>query len=167
MQLFKEFGFEPTFFFAQIINFLIIAAIFKRFLYKPVLKTINDRKRAIEKGLSDAAKAAEDLERAEIRREEIIKEATVYSEKIIEDTKKAASELKEKLETAAHKDAEKIITDAKEQAEIEFKKASENAGNLALEISKKIVNKLISELFTKEEKAKIMARNVKRLENLS
>ncbi len=167
MQLFKDFGFDPTFFFAQIINFLIIAAIFKKFLYKPVLKVLADRKKTIEKGISDAAKAASDLEHAELKKQEIIKEATLASEKIIEDTKNVAAELKVKLEAAAKKDAEKIISDAHEQAEIEFKKASANAQDIALELSRKIVDKLITELFTKEEKEKIVARNVKRLEDLS
>jgi F-type H+-transporting ATPase subunit b len=43
----------PTFF-LEIINFLVLVWILKRFLYKPVLEAIAQRKAAIEKSLTDA-----------------------------------------------------------------------------------------------------------------
>ena len=43
----------PTFF-LEIINFLVLVWILKRFLYKPVLEAISQRKRVIEKTLADA-----------------------------------------------------------------------------------------------------------------
>ncbi len=48
-----------TTFALEIVNFLILVWILKRFLYKPVLEAIARRKTAIDKTLSDAAGAAE------------------------------------------------------------------------------------------------------------
>lgn len=166
MEILGNFGFEPTFFFAQVVNFLILAAVFQRFLYKPVLKLLNDRKKTIEKGLKDAEDAGVALEKANEKRDEIIKEATLSAEQIIEETRKNAEELRESLTTSAKEEADKIIQNAKETAEEEFKNAQKNAQDISLQLSKNIVDKILSEIFTKEEKAKIMARNIKKFQNL-
>ena len=65
MEILKNFGFEPVFFIAQIVNFLILFFVFKRFLYKPILKLLKERAREITKGLEDADNAKKTLEDAE------------------------------------------------------------------------------------------------------
>src|SRR5581483_10771761 len=97
MELFRDFGFEPTLFFAQIINFLILAYVFKRFLYKPILKVLKDREHKIKQGLKDADQAAADRQNAEAERERIIKQAGVEAEKILTETKKTAEEMKNQI----------------------------------------------------------------------
>ena len=67
MEILDSFGFDPVFFTAQIINFLILAFVFKKFLYKPVLKILSERSRKIAKGLADAENAKLALEKAKIR----------------------------------------------------------------------------------------------------
>ncbi len=167
MEILNNFGFEPTFFFAQIVNFLILAFVFKRFLYKPVLKMLADRRNQIEKGIADALNAQKQLEEAEAKHNKIIKEATLAAEKIIDETKASAEELRASLAASAKEESEKIILEAKSAADQQFKDAAEKAEDIALSLSKKIVDKVISDIFTKEEKAKIVSRNIKRLEQIS
>ena len=125
---------------------------------------LNDRKKIIEKGLKDAEEATVALEKANEARDEILKEATFQAEKIIEETKKSAEDLKDSMTMAAKSESDKIITAAREAAEIEFTNARANAEDIALELSRNIVDKILGEIFTKEEKSKIIARNIKRLE---
>ena len=49
MEILNNFGFQPTLFIAQIVNFLILAYVFKRFLYKPILKTLKDRQKTMKR----------------------------------------------------------------------------------------------------------------------
>src|SRR5437870_10658982 len=58
MEILKNFGFEPILFIAQIVNFVIIYLILKKFLYKPVLKLLKDRKQTIAGGLKQAEESA-------------------------------------------------------------------------------------------------------------
>lgn len=164
MQLFKDFGFEPTFFLAQVVNFLILAYIFKRFLYKPVLNALRTRKAAITRGLEEAEAARVALERAEAKKDEIIKAATLEAEKIIDETKKSSQALREDLTAQSKKEAEKIIAEAKTAAEIEFEKARVSAQDLSLDLSKKLLDKILSEIFTRDEREKIIKRNVRTFE---
>jgi F-type H+-transporting ATPase subunit b len=54
----------PTFF-LEIVNFLVLVWILKRFLYKPILQAIAQRKAAIEKNLADAKARQNDAEALE------------------------------------------------------------------------------------------------------
>jgi F-type H+-transporting ATPase subunit b len=50
MEILNQFGLDWKLFIAQIVNFLVIAYIFKRFLYKPILDALHKRNDAIKKG---------------------------------------------------------------------------------------------------------------------
>lgn len=163
MQLFKDFGFEPTFFVAQIINFLILAFVFKKFLYKPVLKVLKDREHKIAQGIKDAESARLELEKAEARKDEILKKATLEAEKIIDETKKSAEQIREDILVSAKRDAEKIIQEGHTMAADALESAKTQAGDLALDISKRLLDKILSEMFTKQEKEKIMQKNIEKL----
>jgi F-type H+-transporting ATPase subunit b len=162
MEILRNFGFEPVFFVAQIINFLILAAIFKRYLYKPVLKMLHDREEKIAHGLRDAESATKALADADERKDEIIREATLAAEKIIEETKKSAENLRESLAMTAKQEAEKIVRGAREAANLEFENAKTAAEKFSIDLSKKVLDRVLSEIFTKEEKTKIIERNTER-----
>lgn len=165
-KLFNDFGFEWPFFVAQIINFLILAVIFKKFLYKPILKVLRDREKKIAQGIADAELATKELEKAETRKDEIIRAATLEAEKIIEETKKSANDLHSELTQKAKDDSVKIIKEAKMLAEEEAKRIETKSHDAALDIAKSIVEKILSELFTKDERQKIMARDIKKIADL-
>ena len=162
-KLFNDFGFEWTFFIAQIINFLILAIIFKKFLYKPILKVLHDRAEKIAQGLADAEASTKALEKAEERKNEIIKAATLEAEKIIDETKKSAEEMRDELSTKAKKEADKIIEEARATAAEEVRSMENQAKDAALTISKKIVDRILSEIFTKDEREIIISRDVKKI----
>lgn len=164
MEIFKDFGFQPEFFVAQIINFLILAFIFKKYLYKPVLKVLKDRQTKIKQGIEDSEKAGIALATAEEQKDEILKRASQEAERIIESTRNEAQELKNSLMDRAKEDADRIIADGHEQAKIEFEKADAAAKIIALDLSKKVLERILDDLFTKDEKAKILKKNIQKLE---
>ena len=164
MEILNNFGFEPIFFGAQIVNFLILAFVFKKFLYKPVLKLLKDRQKQIERGISDAEAAHVALEKASTERDDIIKSATIEAEKIIDETKKSAESTRDEIIAKAKADSEKIIAEAKQTAKDEFEKAINEAKIAAVDLSKNLLDRILSEMFNENEKEKIMARNIKRLE---
>ena len=163
MEILKNFGFEPVFFTAQIINFLILFFIFKRFLYKPILKILKDRSRVIEKSLRDAENAKRALEEAETQKDKIIARAALEAEKIIKETQANAQNIREGLVQKSREEAEKIISQARDSALVEIGAAKDQARNISLELTKKVLDRVLAEFFTKEEKGKIFARNVKSL----
>lgn len=164
MDIFKDFGFQPEFFVAQIVNFLILAFIFKKYLYKPVLKVLQDRQAKIKQGIEDSEKASAALASAQEQKDEIIKKAAQEAERIIESTKNEAQSLRGSLLDQAKKDADKIIAGGHEQAKIELEKADAVAKTIALDLSKKVLERILDDIFTKDEKVKIIKKNIQKLE---
>lgn len=163
MEILKNFGFEPGFFVAQIINFLILAFVFKRFMYKPLLKMLKDREQKIKTGIEEANQAHEALEKANLEKDKLIQQASIEAEKIIENTKISAEKIKESMLEESKLASEKILVDAQTQIKSAMEKVEKDAKNLALDLSKTILDKVIHEMFTKEEKEKILKRNIQRL----
>lgn len=166
MKILENFGFEPVFFIAQIINFLILFFVFKKFLYKPILKLLKDRAQEIAKGLSDAEQAQKTLEEAQAQKDKIIAEAALEAEKIIKETQVNAQGLRDEILNKAKEEADKIILFARDSARAELAQIKDQAREISIELTKKILDRVLSEFFTNEEKGKIFSRNIKRLERI-
>lgn len=166
MEILSKFGFEPVLFAAQIVNFLILAFVFKRFLYKPILKVLKERQGKIEKGLLDAEEAQIKLAAAEEKKDAIIKAASIEAEHILDATKTGAEELKGKILTQAKQEAEKIILNSKIQADLSIETMEKRAKKASLDNSMAILDRVLETMFTRNEKEKILARSVKTLKEL-
>lgn len=163
METLENFGFEPILFTAQIINFLILFLVFKRFLYKPILKTLKERSSAIAKGLADAENAKKALEEAEAQKDKIIAKAALEAERIIEETRANAKVIREEILNKSREEAEKIISQSRDVALLELSQVKDQARDITLNLTKKLLDRVLTEFFTKGEKEKIFARNIKRL----
>lgn len=164
MELFKDFGFEPIFFTAQIINFLILAFIFKKFLYQPILKLLKEREEKISKGLADAQKAILVLEDAGVKRDKIIKNAVLEAEKIVKETKISSEEIRIDLYQKSKQQADKLMNEARQLMETEHEKLLIQAQDISVDLAKRVLDRVLSDIFTKQEKEKILQRNIKLLE---
>ncbi len=119
IELFQKIGIDWKMILAQILNFLILVFLLKKFLYKPILKEI-DEEREKEKLLKDfeerIKKEKETWEKEKEKRKKDLKKET---EKILLEAKKLAEEFKRKNIISAQKEAERIIKSAKLQAKRE------------------------------------------------
>lgn len=110
MEILKELGVNSTFF-IQLINFIILSAILYKFLFKPLNKTITDRKNKAEELVKNIEKNQKNEEEIKVKEKEIV--------------------------ANANKEAQKIISNAQKKAEEEYKEIIEKAKNEALDIIKK------------------------------
>ncbi len=69
------FGWTPQLFLSQVISFVIVAYLLRRFAYKPILAVLEERRRRIEEGLVNADKIKQELAEAEKRYAEILAKA--------------------------------------------------------------------------------------------
>ena len=75
MDMLDEFGFNPTLFVAQIINFVIIFFMLKKLLYKPVTDIIAKRDKEIRKGVKDKEEAELLMQKTQEKETEILQKA--------------------------------------------------------------------------------------------
>ena len=77
MEILKNLGFDPVMLAAQIVNFLIILYLLKRFLYKPILEMLKKREDSIKEGLKQAEEARITLEKTLQEEKKILSKAKI------------------------------------------------------------------------------------------
>lgn len=163
MEILQQFGFKPELFIAQVVNFLILAYIFKRFLYKPLLSVIKKREKTIAQGLKDAEAATVLKEETEKQRNEILKKTRKEAEGIVDEAKKTSEELRLQMREETKKEAERLMKEAKEQAEQQMQKMEKKLTDMSLTLSQDLLNNVTKNLFTEEERKQIIKRSVSEL----
>jgi F-type H+-transporting ATPase subunit b len=167
MEIIKNFGLNPVLLGAQIINFLIILFILKKYLYKPVLETLKKRQNAIKDGLKQAEDARIKLEKVVIEERNILRNAQLQSKKIIEDARLESMDIAKKMNEEAGKETVKLINDAKEQISRESieteKKLAVNTSKLAVTF----LQKALKDFFTAKEQEKITSEALRKIKKIS
>ncbi|MEO6902782.1 MAG: F0F1 ATP synthase subunit B [Bacteroidia bacterium] len=151
---------------AQIVNFLILVWLLKRYLYKPILKAIDDREKKITSKIEDANKKEADAKK---EREEFEKKNTDFDKQKKELMNKAVEEVNTKREDLLEK-AKKDAGDLRKKLEDIVK---EEQGHLADEITRRtktevfsIAKKMLKELADSNLEEKIVTVFIGRLKNL-
>lgn len=160
MELIKNFGLDPYLFVAQIINFLIVLYLLKRFLYKPMFEMLKKREATIKDGLEKARESELLLEKAGVKEKEILKKAQEESIKLIDDAKKQQLEIQRETMETTKKQVESMLADAREQIELERriteKKLTSHIGDLTI----LFLQKSLSSFFTQKEQDVIIKNAV-------
>ncbi|MBI2031128.1 MAG: F0F1 ATP synthase subunit B [Candidatus Levybacteria bacterium] len=156
MEIINNFGLDPLLLGAQIVNFLIIFYVLKRFLYKPVLGILKKREDTIKEGLRQAEDGKKLFEEAQNKEKEILTRAQNQAQTILEEAKIQTDELAKQIEQKAQKNASDIINSATEkinqEREIAEKKLSEYVSRLAVEL----LEKSASELFDAKDQKQLI-----------
>lgn len=150
----SEFGVQPILLAAQVVNFLILLFILKRFLYKPLLNVLQKRKDAIAESLKNAQEIEIKLAEAAKEKDKIIEEAAKQAEKIVNGANQAREDILEDSRKTGENLAQKIVEDAKIQMQLEQEKLRQavrsDATNLVMLVFQKITGKTINKSQQKE-----------------
>jgi len=163
MEIIKNFGVNPILLAAQVINFLIIFFILKKFLYKPVLDILKKRQITIRDGIKQAEEARIKLEKVVAEEKNILRNAQLQAKKIIEESKVEAIEQTREANESAKKRTEKMINDAREQI---TRESMETEKRLAVNTSKLAVSfleKTLKEFFSAKEQKEVLSNALRTL----
>src|SRR3989344_1553194 len=132
MEIIKNFGLDTIILGAQIVNFLIIFFILKRFAYKPILDILKKREDFIKEGLKQAEDGKKILDDALEKEKKILQEAYKKAEIIVKDARNRSIEIEKESAENTKKQAESMMIAAREQIEQE---AKETEKKIAIEVS--------------------------------
>lgn len=85
--LLGTFGIDVKLFLAQLLNFAIVVFVLSKWVFKPLMKKMEERKSIVEDGLRKAEQAEEALRGAKESEAQIIKEARIQAKDLIDDGK--------------------------------------------------------------------------------
>ena len=112
-------GFNLPGLIAQLINFGVLLLILRLFLYRPVLKLLDERKRRIQEGLERAEQAAEQALASEGEVRRAVEEARAEGQQAVARAQEGAQRLRTELEERARADAEQIVERARDEVRAE------------------------------------------------
>lgn len=104
---------------AQIVNFLIILFVLKKFFYKPIVRALEDRKKRIEESLANAQVIEEKLQKTDEKTNQILEETRNNAQIIIAQAKEEAARVVDQATVEARQIIEAAKIEAKAQMEIE------------------------------------------------
>ena len=150
----------------QIVNFGILIFLLNRFLYRPILKIVEDRNKKIEDSLKAAEATLKEKEKINELKKLAVVEAEKEAVKIVEAAKHQAdlsgkqilSEAQAEAEAAVAKKME-LLSDKLEQEE---KRLQSRVADLVITTTRQVLKSSLG----KEEQKRIVDRQIKELKHL-
>jgi F-type H+-transporting ATPase subunit b len=161
------FGINPWLLAGQIVNFLVIGWVLYRFLLKPLQANMKARSDKIARGLEDATKAKAAVEEAAQERERVLAEAYAQSSRILERARDEAERLRAAALERVGADAERMIAEARGVMALERQEMERAMQGLSIRLSGKILESVVTDLFSEEEKTRIVAEGMKRIRGVT
>ena len=156
MEILEDFGVEPILLLAQVVNFVILLYILKRFLYKPILKVLEERKKKIETSVKQSEEMQKRFDEITKKQTEILDKAKAESEQIIEGAKNEAKILADQIQLNATNAGNETIKRTQQTLEIEKQKMINEAKREIVDVVTSTTEKIVQKNLTKGDKERLV-----------
>lgn len=154
-------GINPTGLVFQIINFIILFLVLRKFLFKPISTVLSKRVEAIEKSLKDAKDIEDQKSNWVTERKKLENEAIKKSDEIINNAKKTAEKIKHEISNSAKDEYDKMIKKAKIEIESLKDKSLQDARSQLLDLVALLSSKVTMKLIDTEKDIEIINKTIK------
>lgn len=151
-EAFEKFGVNVFDFFSQAICFLILAYVLNRFVFKPVMKIVDQRRRDAEEASANNDKIRKILKESEDASSDIISKAYEHAEKLIMETKADIDVLREQEMIRTEKLAVQILEKAREESILHQEKLKLELRNEIAEVIVHLTGVLTERNLKKQDK---------------
>lgn len=118
-KLFNDFGITWPFFIAQLINFIIVIIVLKKYAFGPIIAMLEKRKHRIAEGEEKLKRIEAQLAESEERTAAALDKANADAKRLIAEAKESAATLNEEKTQEAIAKAQGILAKAEEAAKAE------------------------------------------------
>lgn len=144
-------------FFWQLLLFVGLVFLLKKFAWKPILDSVNSREEGIKNALDSAEKAKLEMQNLQADNEKLLKEARAEREEMLKEAREIKNKMIDDAKVQAKEEAGKLVTQAQASIETEKKAAiaelKSQVANLSIEIAEKVVRE---ELSNKDKQVKLV-----------
>ena len=137
--------FSSGLFFWQLILFVGLIFLLRKFAWKPILDAVNEREKTIIDSLNSAKEVQKEMESLQTENKKILQEARAESDAMLSQSKQSGKEIIVQAKADAKVEAEKIIVKAKQSIDNEKRAAMNEIKNqvaiLSVDIASKVIDK--------------------------
>jgi F-type H+-transporting ATPase subunit b len=142
------FGWNLWLFLSQVISFVAVAILLRRFAYTPILNVLHERRERIAEGLRNADKIKQQLAEAEKHHAEILAQAHAEAQKMIDEARESSAHLAERQVQEAIAAAEQVMAKAREASALEHERTmaelKRQLGRLVVDTTAKVTGKVLT-----------------------
>ena len=157
--------FDPGLIIWTTIIFTLLLIVLKKYAWKPILNSVDERNKSIEEALKAADKAKEEIASLNADNERILAEARAERDSLLKEAREIKNTIINEAKEQANTESDKILTSAKEQISNEKMKAiielKNTVAGLSIDIAEKILK---SELSDKEKQNELVVNALKNSE---
>ena len=151
----------------SILNLVILYLILKKFLFKPVKRTLAARRQQVDDLYASAETAKTEAEAARVEYTAKLDRADESARKIVSDATRRASEKAEEIVDEAKAEADRVRRRADEEIAQERKKALNEVKNEISDISVEIAEKVVGREIREEDHREMIDSFIRDLEDES
>jgi len=144
----ERFGWNLRLFLSQVISFVLVAILLRRFAYQPILNVLHERRERIAESLRNAEKIKQQLAEAEKHHAEILAKAHAEAQKMIDEARESSAHLADRKMQEAMVAAEQIMAKAREASALEHERTmaelKRQVGRLVVETTAKVTGKVLT-----------------------
>ncbi len=136
-------------FFWQVVLFIALLLLLRKYAWNPILNAVNDREEGIKNALLEADKARQEMENLKSDNEKILKEARIERDTMLKEAREIKNNMITEAKDQAKDQANKIIEQAKVSIQNEKISAiadmKRQVANLSINIAEKVVKEQLSD----------------------
>jgi F-type H+-transporting ATPase subunit b len=137
--------------------FVLLLFILTKFIWKPILTSVNAREQKISDALELAEKTKAEMKALQAANENLLKEARAERDAIVKDAKETATQMIEDAKNTSKREAEKILTSARETINAEKTAALSELKTQVAAFSLEIAEKIVRGELAADDKQKALA----------
>lgn len=152
--------FSVGLFFWQLVIFVGLIFLLRKFAWKPILSAVEERETKISDALELAEKAKAEVSRLQSNNEALLKEAQLERDAMLKAARDAKEAMIAEAKGKATEEAERIISLAREAINNEKLAAVTELKNQIAQLSLQVAEKLVREQLSSDEKQKELANKL-------
>lgn len=156
MELLQKLGVDWKLLIAQIVNFTVLLTVLTLFVYRPLLRLIDERRERIRKSMEDAEKIAHEKEELMKARQEALRKIDQECGAFLEKAKNDAERLKAEILQAADREAKNILTKGHEQLRSERAQALQDMQKSLAAAILQMTEKILEREFSPRDQERVL-----------
>ena len=154
-------GFDPKAFIIQLITFLLVFYILKRYVFDIIVNMLEKRRKTIEEGLSLTAKLTEEKSKLDKEVAEMRSTARKEADEILAASHEQATQMLKEAEEAAGKRADIVLEEARKKIAEETKQARRELEKDVVELVIKATEAVSGERLDPKKDSNLIANSLK------
>ncbi|HVX58223.1 MAG TPA: F0F1 ATP synthase subunit B [Candidatus Saccharimonadales bacterium] len=147
----------------QLITFIIVLLILRRWVFPKLVATLEERRKTLEESLVQARATQEALEKAEEQSAEILHKAREQADSALADAAAQAKEVVAEAEAKAGEQAERVLAEARAQISQERDKLREELKGELADLVVLTTEKVLRTKLNAKEDARLIEQSIKEL----